>query len=222
MTKKVEVNLAFFSGFYESIHTWNFDREEEYAMENYPESDWDDFDWKNDEIGYCKSYVRAVAKEIGFEMEFVEMTSPREYNFTTDKIYVSMKVKDIKEIAKVALDSEEMKKLVKARFTSRDGFASFYSNDIKEWKEKKVEDWDYNELGTLLDAYIEIKEIDDLDETGYEYCSENGQWVDYKVKDSYEEKLEELKQEKKKKEEWNELHEEELEKLEKWKKSVLG
>lgn len=178
MTKKVEVNLTFFSGFYESIHKSNFDREEENAMENYPESNWDDFNWKYNEIEYCKSYVRAVSSELGFEMEFVKMTSPREYNFTTDKIYVSMKLKDIKEIAKVALNSEEMKKLVKRRFTSRDGFISFYSNDIEEWKEKKVEDWDYNELGTLLDAYIPIKELGDLDWAGFEYCSGNGSFVD--------------------------------------------
>jgi hypothetical protein len=113
------------------------------------------------------------------------------------------------------LNSETLKNIIKRRFTSRDGFSSWYSNDIEEWKEKKIQDWNCVELGTLLDAWIidsESKDYyDELDYIGYEYCQGNGQYVGYvKLWDEKAEKeLEELKVS-------------ELEKLETWKKNVAG
>ena len=180
--KKYEVLLNFFSGFYESIHDDIFDREEEWIIEDNPGHDYDDFRFKYDEVGYCKKYVSAISSEIELKMEFMELTSPREYNFTTDKISVWITTKELKKISSV-LESETLSKLIKKRFTSRDGFMSFYSNHILDWKEKKIQDWDCVELGTLLDAWIIENESfdywDNLDDCGYEYCSGNGQYVDY-------------------------------------------
>jgi hypothetical protein len=182
--KKYEVLLNCFSGFFESIHSEAFDSEEESIIENYPGHKWDDFKFTNDEVGYCKSYVAAISSEVGLKMEFMELTSPREYNFSTDKISVWITNKELKVISSV-LNSETLKNLIKRRFTSRDGFSSWYSNDIEEWKVKKVQDWNCVELGTLLDAWIidfESKDYyDDLDYLGYEYCSGNGQYVDYEI-----------------------------------------
>lgn len=44
-------------------------------------------------------------------------------------------------------------------------------------------EWDAVELGTLLDAWIidNNGELDDIDYVGFEYCSGNGQYVDYKL-----------------------------------------
>lgn len=214
-TKKKEVRLMFFSGFYESIHDSVFDSECENIMEEYGKK-WDDFRFTYNYEDYCKNYVRAISSEIGLDLEFKSMWSPREYNFATDEITCYISSKDLKKISSV-LNSDVLEKIIKRRFTSRDGFISFYSNSLKEWKEKPVKDWDEIELGTLLDAWLYVNEFQsddnefDLDYVGYEYCSGNGQYLDY-------EKLwdEEAEMEQKK------LHEKELELLEKWNKAVLG
>jgi hypothetical protein len=212
--KKQKVQLHFFSGFYESLHAGVFDSEEEQIMEDYPGKKYEDFRFTTNYIEYCKKYVSAISSEIGIDLEFQEMWSPREYNFMTDKITCWIKPKDVKKIAE-ALDSDAMKKIIKQRFTSRDGFISFYSNNLEDWKEKKLKDWDEIELGTLLDAWMVDNESEDywkdLDYVGFEYCQGNGQYVDFtKMWDEEAEKEEE------------ELHQNELNKLEAWKKSCAS
>ena len=210
--KKYEVLLNFFSGFYESIHSGVFDNEEEWIIEDNPGHDYDDFRFKYDEVGYCKNYVRTISSELDIEMEFMELTSPREYNFSTDQISVYIDTKTLKKISS-ALNSESLKDIIKRRFTSRDGFMSWYSNDIEEWKEKKIQDWNCVELGTLLDAWIIENESfdywDNLDYCGFEYCSGNGQYVDFERLWDIEAEMQ-LEQQKTL----------ELSKLETWKKNV--
>lgn len=200
----------FFSGFYESIHDSVFDQETEYILEDYPDKEWDDFQFTYDYESYCKNYVRAINSELGMNLEFQELISPREYNFTTDKIICWIKPSDVKKLSS-ALNSDTMKNLVKERFTSRDGFISFYSPYIEEWKEKKIKNWDAVELGTLLDAWIieSGEDLDNLDFAGMEYCSGNGQYVDYEKMWDEEAELAE-----------KELHQKELEKLDRWNNSV--
>lgn len=180
--KKQEVRLMFFSGFYESIHDSVFDFETEMIMEDYPDKEWEDFRFTYNWVEYSKSYVRAISSELGIDLEFQEF-SPREYNFTTDRIICYIKPKDVKKLA-TALNSPTLKKLVMERFTRRDGFIPFYSSYVEDWKEKKLKDWDAVELGTLLDAWIinNDMELDDLDFNAYDYCSGNGQYVDYELR----------------------------------------
>ena len=150
--KKYEVRINFFSGFYESIYDSVFDREVGYIMEDYEEG-YDDFRFTYDYKLYVKNYISAISSELGIDLVVNELISPREYNFSTDVITCWMQPKDLKKISS-ALDSPTLKEIIKRRFTSRDGFISFYSNDINEWKEKPVTDWDCVEIGTLLDAWI--------------------------------------------------------------------
>lgn len=181
-SKKQEVRLMFFSGFYESIHDSVFDSETEMIMEDYPDKEWDDFRFTYNWDEYSKKYVRAISSELGIDLEFQELISPREYNFTTDKIICYIKSKDVKKLA-TALNSSTFEKLVKERFTSRDGFISFYSSYVADWKEKKITEWDAVELGTLLDAWIidNGQDLGDLDFNAYDYCQGNGQYVDYEL-----------------------------------------
>lgn len=183
--KKQEVRLMFFSGFYESIHDSVFDFETEMIMEDYPDKNWKDFRFTYDLESYCKRYVRAISSELGIDLEFQELISPREYNFTTDKIICWIKPKDVKKLA-TALNSPTLEKLVKERFTSRDGFISFYSRYVDEWKEKPVKEWDAVELGTLLDAWIidNDGDPDGVDYVGFEYCSGNSQYVNYELREN--------------------------------------
>jgi hypothetical protein len=210
--EKYEVLLNCFSGFYESIHSGNFDSDEEMIIEDFPGKSYDDFRFTQDWNGYCKNYVSAISSEINIELEFMELTSPREYNFATDQISVYITTKELKKISSV-LDSDTLKDLIRRNFTSRDGFISWYSNDIEEWKEKKILDWNCVELGILLDAWIIENESEDyyndLDVIGMEYCRGNGQYVDYEKLWDVEAEMQ-LEQEKTA----------ELCKLETWKKNV--
>lgn len=215
MTKHA-LRLMFFSGFYNSIHDSVFDFETDMILEDYPGKTWYNFRWTYDWNGYARSFVNAVNSEIGLNLEFRNLWSPREYNFATDEIYCLLDADGVKKISS-ALNSETLKKLIKERFTSRDGFISFYSNDINEWKEEITLEWDEIELGTLLDAWLIDNdfELDNLDYAGYEYCSCNGQWVDYEETGESKQKTEEENEHKA-------AHEIELKKLENWTNAVKG
>lgn len=180
MEEKYEVWLQFFSGFYNSIHDEAMDREVEYILED-SGLEYDDYKFTYDYLGYSQAYIKKISKVIGIDFEFEELNSPKEYNFGTDHIYCYIGRSDLVKISSVA-NSETMKRLVKERFTSRDGFISFYSPYISVWlDDAPIENWDAVQLGVLLDAYIieSGEDLDDIDMAGYEYCSENGQWVDY-------------------------------------------
>lgn len=184
--KKV-IQLQFFSGFYNSIHSAAFDNElDEIMMEE--NCEYDDLEYTYNYENYCSEYVNAFNSEYKFNLEFEKFSSPREYNFTTDRLFCFIDDNDLAKLA-TALNSREFAVLVMERFTSRDGFSSFYSNNIAEWLAKPLADYDHNELGTLLDAYLEIEtecstdSEKEIDYTCYEYAAGNGAAsIDYEVK----------------------------------------
>lgn len=93
-------------------------------------------------------------------MTFESMDSPREYNFTTDRVYGLVPLKTMREIFRrsKAENHETLAAVVRDTFTSYDGFASFYSPDLDSWLAKagRLQDWDHNELGTLLIAGLQM------------------------------------------------------------------
>lgn len=94
--------------------------------------------------------------------KFEAMTSPREYNFQTDRIFMDFPASFVRKMFAIskAEKHETLSKVIEGRFTSRSGFSSFYSNDLEDWICKPVSDWDHNELGTLLIAACLIKGFD--------------------------------------------------------------
>lgn len=166
-----------FSGFYESAHDglidneieWLFsDREtgapleipDEFYFTNYcPQETW---------IAYAREYLENFTAwlksefEIDINLEFEELISPREYNFTTDRIFARISLDDCKKLYELAAPLT-LKNVIERRHSSRDGFYSFYSNDYDEWKEKPLESYDHNELETVLIATIETIGNDELD-----------------------------------------------------------
>ncbi len=156
-----------FSGFYASEHRSNIDM----AIEDYfdtegtgagykliPEEFYMSFnDTRAIEREYCKLYLDGVESlfcgESGIDVSFrfKDMTSPREYNFETDRLFADITLKDVKKL-KAYVTYETLEKAIKANHTSYDGFISFYSNNINNWNAKPLKDWDHNEIGTLLEA----------------------------------------------------------------------
>lgn len=115
---------------------------------------------------------------------FEEMTSPREYNFTTDRIFCQVSGRVVKALFRVskAEGHSRLEACIKERFTSRSGFISHYSNRLSDWLSKPLADWDENELGTLLRALL--PEDDDSlmwatleGETGYNALSKGMDWA---------------------------------------------
>lgn len=155
-----------FNGFYESEHDHELDR----ALEQMAQDDhgdpvtlydedgeelylWDHVDWKKVHVEYSKLYVEAYnwyyksQSGIDLKLKFVEMTSPREYNFTTDRIFCKISYRAVKQVYDF-LGKEAVEKSIKETFTSYDGFCSYYSNRIEDWP--KLREWDHNQVYVLL------------------------------------------------------------------------
>jgi len=154
---KVSASLPMFPGFYNSILDHAIDSEiaseqcetgEEYdaIMERY--------DMGDAMKAISKDWSWAYARRTGISMEFEEVTSPKEYNFTTDRCFVLIPVDEIERVAK-EVDETVLRKVLKDMFTSYDGFMSFYSNSLEheEWQ-APVSEWDHNQLQALLLAHL--------------------------------------------------------------------
>ena len=160
-----------FSGFYESKWSGELDNVENNFIENEAEDD-DTLDESEvsvlvDKFRQYETQMQYVAKKyvgyfndkfkeefgIALGLRFESLKSPREYNFSTDIIYAHID----EEVVRRLLDDLEESKLsdmIRERFTSCDGFISFYPNRIDRWKDKPIEEWNYNEVGTILEAYV--------------------------------------------------------------------
>ena len=107
--------------------------------------------YKAAEVEYCKEYTEAFSKLIGIPLKFNDMTSPREYNFMTDRIFAEISEADVEKLKEI-VDPIAIRLYVRNHFTSYDGFSSFYDNDYDRWL-KQDEPFDHNQIGALLDCY---------------------------------------------------------------------
>lgn len=100
---------------------------------------------------YVTRFDALWSEALGFKLllEFEEMTSPKEYNFQTDRIFCKAPANVIAALL-ATVKPETLRDTVKEKHSSRSGFISFYSNDVSEWLDMPLEDWDHNHLATLL------------------------------------------------------------------------
>jgi hypothetical protein len=182
MTDKLIINLPF-EGFYDSKYSGEVDhieeREAEYAEERQAEdgiapelhleaSDFSQVLFDCTDYSACyravsKAYVDGfnhVASEyldLPLALEWESMDSPREYNFSTDRVYAHIPVNVVVALfaRSAAEEHKRLRETIKQRFTSRSGFISGYSNSLATWLERDVTEWDHNELGTLLIALLD-------------------------------------------------------------------
>lgn len=146
-----------FSGFYESEHDAALD----YALQSLLQDDsgdfypdlfmpaFDDVQWHTVHKAYAKAYVEHLTHVTGHPFEFSELVSPREYNFTTDRIFVKTELAPLYATTPI----EAVKAQAAELFTSRSGFHSFYSPDIDTWG--PLEGWDYNQALALTSAWLQ-------------------------------------------------------------------
>lgn len=222
-----------FCGFYESILSYEMDstleREIEWRQENereegiasherLDESDYSQIYDQNINYGIWQEHLAkewlasfenyfsdTVEEKISFTFE--EMTSPREYNFETDRLFASISLKDAAKLYAKAKENEfsDLKDCIKEQFTRRDGFIPHYSNNIDHWLAKPLKSWDHNEIGTLILSFF--RGDHDLHFSLFESMSENGDfdegmhkaidWQEFEkdVAEARREKLEEILEE---------------------------
>lgn len=104
-------------------------------------------------------------------LTFKELISPREYNFTTDRILCEIDtdvVFTLRCVSQMTLNEH-----CQQRHTSYSGFHSFYSNDWTTWPNDVLE-WDCNQMQTLLEAWL----LDNVQEAG--------KWIDGVLELMYE------------------------------------
>ncbi len=146
-----------FKGFYESIHDGcltdafkGYFRDDQGDLSD--EISFDLVDWRLAYNGYAKSFTDKVSETFGVKLTFAELSSPKEYNFETDRIFCDIELKEVQRLFNM-VKRDDLAALVKERFTDRSGFISFYSSDLDKWSEH-LQDWDINQVGTLVQCYL--------------------------------------------------------------------
>lgn len=155
--------LVPFSGFYYSVHSDALDTEEERLFEDNNLAHLQEYFNRDCDYGkahdlYARKYVSTLSDLIGIGLEYEEMVSPREYNFMTDRLFAKVSRSDMAKMLK-SVRGEKLNRIVEDMFTSRSGFISHYSNDIKDWG--PVYCWDHNQFGAVLAAYVKENEVSD-------------------------------------------------------------
>ena len=110
-----------FGGFYESIHSYYIDNNIE---------DFETVDYTALQTIYGTAYVDMINEELGSEIKFIGIDSPREYNFTTDKLVVDVNAVSLQGIKAFIRENElkeEVQSLLDEVTTSRDGYIPFYT-----------------------------------------------------------------------------------------------
>ena len=161
-----DVELPFFPGYYESIlyssddSYWGIKEEVEYYQRDYAYDDpeeqaiyaqitEDDLDF--DFEGYTKEMndywvdaFRSNMPEIVVSVEDVVMSSPKYYNFETDRLWATITLVDDWQDKVRAFMEENMDWLrdrIKKDWTSYDGFNSFMSNNFDDTSHDDDEDY---------------------------------------------------------------------------------
>jgi len=128
-------------------------------------------DFKEWIIFLAKEYSEHVLHELELSGEFESLQSPREYNFSTDQIFVNLSEESVNKIISDLRSNPKtsFENIVNDRLTSRSGFISYYSNDYKQYLfDTSLNEIDHNILGLMVEAwYIDKADLtwSDLEET---------------------------------------------------------
>ena len=123
---------------------------------------------------YTNFYIDALNERLkGFRLKatYKCFTSPREYNFETDRIFIEIEENHCIEFIEHIVKNykKELEKKIQDMFTSRSGFISFYKNSIDLWT-KDFKEWDCNMIGTCFELF-DLEE-EDINYSLREYLTE--------------------------------------------------
>jgi hypothetical protein len=181
-----------FQGFYETLMSLLIDDLVETQLGDHDEygclftSAWDNdeadklnFKKLHEEISrkYVLEFNDWIKENTGLDVkfEFTALVSPREYNFTTDRLFANVSSQDLRKLRKY-VTPEELAEQFREAYTSRSGFMSFYSTEVPEIP---MRDWEQHQIGTLLEAVIKKAHAnDDFDSEMYHLVQEQAQDLD--------------------------------------------
>tara|TARA_R110001599_G_scaffold5326_1_gene27142 strand:- start:515 stop:1018 length:504 start_codon:yes stop_codon:yes gene_type:complete len=133
MNTKNKINFSLnFGGFYHSEHSETIENNIE--LYGY---DWEEVDYTKTHTNYCKAFLNRLGEELDVNLSFISLDSPRQYNFTTDKIFCSISDKDFKALLST-YDTKELYNYIEEHSKSRSGFTSFYSGYAEVKKETDI------------------------------------------------------------------------------------
>lgn len=157
-----------FNGFYESTWSFELDCIEEQEAEQLASEEYEGFEaseiqeiifrradysamYSDIAAEYVKAFQSWLEDEwnIGIELRFNALTSPREYNFETDRLFVEVTANRMRALME-AVGHRRIATAARKLFTSRSGFISFYNPNIDMWGE--LESWDHNQLYAIFVA----------------------------------------------------------------------
>ena len=122
---------------------------------------------------YTNFYIDALNERLkGFTLKakFKLLTSPREYNFSTDRIFIEIEKNHAIDFIKYIIKTiKRVRKEIEDRFTTRSGFSSFYKNSLDLWP-KDYSEWDCNMIGTCFELF-DLEE-EDINYSLREFLSE--------------------------------------------------
>ena len=157
-----------FSGYYESKWDKEIDSVEEREIERLAEEHdlsekelgeifWNRVNYRRAREKIAEEYVGYFAAAFELSLKYNDLTSPKYYNFETDRIFAEISKKSAYKIYR-SLGKKRMRQAARRMFTSCDGYISHYSNDIDEWGQ--LRSWDHNQLYCLLCEYVEDQDDD--------------------------------------------------------------
>lgn len=125
--------LIDFGGFYHSIHSDEID----HRIESF-EIDEDKVNYKETCNSYCIEFIDSINDMLELNLKFIQIDSPKFYNFTTDKIEAEINENDFNKLKDTYLNSNEFIDYVNENSKSYDGFISFYNGFNEVIKEDEI------------------------------------------------------------------------------------
>ena len=152
-----------FMGFYETVLDMHLQNELEQS-----ELDIDAVDWAATRLRIARAYAETWLHKVGLTGEFVEMLSPREYNFETDRLVVTVEHDArLRELAGIA-GKRDFAAWVTENYSTRSGFVSFV-DPVATWGD----DLD-SKAYTLIFRYLEATEWPEMPEQIIDELLSNG------------------------------------------------
>ena len=125
--------LIDFGGFYHSIHSDEIDSRIEHF-----EIDEDNINYKETCNSYCIEFIDSINDMLELGLKFIQIDSPKFYNYSTDKIEVEINENDFNKLKDTYLNSNEFIDYVNENSKSYDGFISFYNGFNEVVKEDEI------------------------------------------------------------------------------------
>lgn len=176
-----EIFLPSFQGFYDSVWTpeWEVII---YDLDERGITLYDDWEIRPEyytdlarEYVYFLQEVYRNELDVDITLEFTELVRPREYNFTTDKIYCNLYCNNVKQFTErintlIAENYDAVGEYIRKNHSSYSGFISFMSADVNDWLDKWL--GDDRQLSCLLYYLVEIlrNERGELESLDSELC----------------------------------------------------